>query len=103
MNGLLILNLPAVPHEYNPVGSYRRSFLFLLNGRINKSIIHFGAVKSAFYIWINGKYVGYSQGSKTPAEWNITNFLIEGENSVSLTGLSLVGWFLPRMPGLLEN
>ncbi|MBN2356505.1 DUF4981 domain-containing protein, partial [candidate division KSB1 bacterium] len=46
--------------------------------------IHFGAVKSAFYIWVNGRSVGYSQGSKTPAEWDITKYLHSGVNTVAL-------------------
>ena len=51
----------------------------------NKEVyIHFGAVKSAFYLWVNGKKVGYSQGSKTPAEFNITSYLKEGENLVAV-------------------
>jgi len=75
---------PTVPHEYNPVGSYRKSFSVSPEWNDKQIFIHFGAVKSAFYLWINGEYVGYSQGSKTPAEWNITDFLIQGENSVSL-------------------
>ena len=75
---------PYVPHDYNPVGSYRRSFEIPEDWDDNEIFIHLGAVKSAFYIWINGKYVGYSQGSKTPAEWNITEYLQSGINSVSL-------------------
>ncbi|MCD4731221.1 MAG: DUF4981 domain-containing protein [Bacteroidales bacterium] len=77
-------NPPYVPHEYNPVGSYRRSFEVPENWEDKEVFIHLGAVKSAFYIWINGKYAGYSQGSKTPAEWNITEFLQSGENIVAL-------------------
>ena len=75
---------PYVPEDYNPVGSYRRSFTIPEDWMDKEIIIHFGAVKSAFYLWLNGKYVGYSQGSKTPAEWNITGFLKEGENIVAL-------------------
>lgn len=75
---------PAVPTEHNPVGSYRRSFT-VPAGWSNKQIyIHFGAVKSAFYLWVNGKKVGYSQGSKTPAEFNITSYLKDGENMVAV-------------------
>jgi beta-galactosidase len=75
---------PYVPHDYNPVGSYRRSFFIPDEWTDKEVFIHFGAVKSAFYIWVNEKYVGYSQGSKTPAEWNITEFLQPGENIVAL-------------------
>jgi beta-galactosidase len=75
---------PAVPHEYNPVGSYLRNFNIPQNWNDKRVYIHFGAVKSAMYLWINGKYAGYSQGSKTPAEWEITNLLIKGENTIAL-------------------
>lgn len=46
--------------------------------------IHFGAVKSAFYIWVNGQKVGYSEDSKTPAEFKITSYLRPGQNLVAL-------------------
>jgi len=74
---------PYIPHEWTPVGSYRRTFEVPENWSDQRVIIHFGAVKSAFYIWINGKKVGYSQGSKTAAEWDVTDFLHEGINTVS--------------------
>jgi len=75
---------PKVPHDYNPVGSYLRTFTIPEDWEGRQVIIHFGAVKSAFYIWVNGYQVGYSQGSKTPAEWDITKYLVSGENKVAL-------------------
>jgi beta-galactosidase len=75
---------PRVPRDYNPVGSYRRSFTVPESWDGREVFIKFGAVKSAMYLWINGQMVGYSQGSKTPAEWNITNFIVKGENSVAV-------------------
>lgn len=73
-------NPGKVPHDYNPVGSYRRTFTVPENWKDRQVFIQFGAVKSAFYLWINGKKVGYSQGSKIPAEWDITEYLVKGEN-----------------------
>ncbi|MEN8186921.1 MAG: glycoside hydrolase family 2 TIM barrel-domain containing protein [Bacteroidota bacterium] len=73
-----------VPHDYNPVGSYRRTFTVPENWTNRQVFIQFGAVKSAFYIWVNGKKVGYSQGSKTPAEWDITDYLVRGENVLAV-------------------
>ena len=73
-----------MPKDYNPIGCYYRTFTVdkeLLNKQI---FMHFGAVNSAFYIWINGEKVGYSEGSKTPAEFDITTYLREGENNVAL-------------------
>ncbi|MCK5739341.1 beta-galactosidase, partial [bacterium] len=77
-------NPPLVPQDYNPVGSYRRSFTVPENWQAHDIFVHFGAVKSAFYLWINGQKVGYSQGSKLPAEFNITQYLRPGENSMAL-------------------
>lgn len=75
---------PQIPRDYNPVGSYKRTFTVPDSWKERRTLIHFGAVKSAMYIWVNGKKVGYSQGSKTPAEWDITDFLVEGENTLSV-------------------
>ncbi|MBN2174246.1 MAG: DUF4981 domain-containing protein [Bacteroidales bacterium] len=75
---------PHVPHDYNPVGSYLRTFTVPDDWKDHRVIIHFGAVKSAFFVWINSSYAGYSQGSKTPAEWDITEFLKKGENTFAL-------------------
>jgi beta-galactosidase len=47
-------------------------------------LLHFGAVKSAFYVWVNGRYLGYSEDSKTPAEWDITPCLKRGANEIAL-------------------
>ena len=75
---------PRIPHDYNPVGSYRRDFQLPPDWSGREVFLHFGAVKSAFYLWINGEYVGYSQGSKTPAEFNVGRYLRAGRNSIAL-------------------
>jgi len=75
---------PEIPTDHNPVGSYRRSFDLPAEWDGKEVYLHFGAVKSAFYLWVNGKKVGYSQGSKTPAEFNISSYLAEGKNQVAL-------------------
>jgi len=74
---------PLPPKNNNPVGSYRRTFVLPKNWIGGQVFIHFSGVKSAFFLWINGEKVGYSQGSMTPAEFNITPFLKEGENLVA--------------------
>ncbi|MEM8969763.1 MAG: glycoside hydrolase family 2 TIM barrel-domain containing protein, partial [Bacteroidota bacterium] len=76
-------NPSVIPTEWNPVGSYRRSFSVPENWDEREVILHFGGVKTAFYVWVNGEYVGYSEDSKTPAEWNITDYLQEGENTIA--------------------
>ncbi len=76
--------IPNIDHEYNPVGSYRRNFEIPLNWKEREVFIHFAGVKSAFYIWVNGRKVGYSQGSMTPAEFNITKYLKIGTNVLAV-------------------
>ncbi len=73
-------NPPFIPHGYNPVGSYRTEFTVPVQWDSRQVLIHFDGVKSAFYLWINGQKVGYSEGSMTPAEFDITDYLVEGTN-----------------------
>ncbi|MHA2398824.1 MAG: sugar-binding domain-containing protein, partial [Promethearchaeota archaeon] len=77
-------NIPKISHEYNPVGSYRTEFTVPKNWDDREVIIHFNGVKSAFYLWINEEKVGYSQGSMTPAEFNVTKYLQEGTNVLAV-------------------
>ncbi len=77
-------NQPFIPHDYNPVGSYLKSFTLPDNWQEQQITIRLGAVNSAFYIWINGKKVGYSQGSKLPAEFDATPFVKSGVNKIAL-------------------
>jgi len=75
-----------VPPDYtqaklpNPVGSYRTTFTVPRDWDGRQVFLHFDGVESAFYVWVNGQKVGYSQGSRTPAEFNITECLRPGEN-----------------------
>ncbi len=75
---------PKVPENYNPVGSYRHTFTIPDSWEGREVFVHFGAVKSALYLWINGQEVGFSQGSKTPAEFNITPYLKKGKNLIAI-------------------
>jgi beta-galactosidase len=75
---------PFVPHDHNPVGSYRRRFTVPAAWDGMSVVLHFGAVKSFFYVWLNGEKLGFSKDSKTPAEWNITRFLKPGENTLAV-------------------
>ena len=77
-------NPPYVDNSYNPVGSYKRSFEVPSEWNGEEVYLHFGGVNSAFYVWINGQEAGYKEGAKTPAEFNITSFLKEGENEVAV-------------------
>jgi len=77
-------NPPYIHHDYNPVGSYRRSFVIPNSWDGRQIFLHFGAVKSAMYLWVNGERVGYSQGSKLPAEFDITSYVRNGENTLAV-------------------
>jgi beta-galactosidase len=73
-----------VPSEYNPVGSYRRDFNINADWDGNEIFLHIGAMKSGGFVWLNGSYVGYSQGSKLPSEFNITQFAKSGTNTIAI-------------------
>lgn len=75
---------PRVPHDFNPVGSYLHSFDIPKSWSDRKVVIRFGAVSSAMYLWLNGKKVGYSQGSKLPADFDITPYIKLGENTLAV-------------------
>ena len=77
-------NPPNIQHNYNPVGSYRTRFLVPKKWEGRQVFLHFGGVESAFYVWVNGNKVGYSQGSRLPAEFNITHYLKPGENLLAV-------------------
>jgi len=75
---------PYIPDDYNPVGFYSSSFQPPADWQDRQLFLHFEGVRSAFYLWINGKEVGYSEGSAVPAEFNITPFIKEGINNISV-------------------
>lgn len=78
------VNPPWVPKDYNAVGSYQRTFT-ISDAWTNKTIsLHFGGVSSAFKVWLNGKFLGYSEDSCLPSEFNVTPYLNDGENILSV-------------------
>lgn len=103
------------PMEYtshklrNPVGSYKRNFKIYGNWIKKDVYIKFDGVKSAFYLWINGEKVGYSQGSMTPAQFNITNYIKEGDNTIAVEvyrwsdGSYLEDQDMWRLSGIFRN
>ena len=74
---------PHVPTE-NPTGSYRRKFFLSADWDDRQVFLRFEGVDSAFYVWVNGQEIGYSQGSRLPAEFDITSHLRNGVNTVSV-------------------
>ena len=68
----------------NPIGSYV-TFVEVTKEMLSKNLIlHFGGVHSAFYVWVNGQKVGYSQNSMSPAEFDITKYVCEGKNKLAV-------------------
>jgi len=75
---------PHVPHDINETGCYRKTFKVPGSWNDKQVILHFGGVQSAFYCWVNDDFVGYSEGSMTPAEFNITKYLHPGSNMLAV-------------------
>lgn len=75
---------PRVPRDDNPVGSYRTSFAVPAEWSGRRVLLHFGGVDSAFYVWVNGRRVGYSEDSRTPAEFDVTEFVTAGPNTLAV-------------------
>lgn len=70
--------------ERNPTGQYRRSFTLPESWKTGQVFLRFDGAQSAFYVWINGNRVGYSEGSMEPSEFNVTKFLTAGENQIAI-------------------
>ena len=75
---------PNAPVDWNPVGSYRREFEVSKDWKNRETYLVFDGVQSALTLWVNGQKVGYSQGSRTPAEFNITEYLQDGKNMLAV-------------------
>ncbi|MFI6697737.1 glycoside hydrolase family 2 TIM barrel-domain containing protein [Streptomyces sp. NPDC050509] len=75
---------PDIPKEFNPVGSYRRVFTVPRSWDGRRTLLSFQGVKSAFFVWVNGERVGYSEDSYTPAEFDITERLRPGRNTLAV-------------------
>ncbi|MBS1512894.1 MAG: DUF4981 domain-containing protein [Bacteroidetes bacterium] len=78
------VNPPFVPKDYNGVGCYQRSFTISSSWKDKNITLHFGGVASAYKVWVNGKFLGYAEDSFMSSEFNITPYLIDGENIVSV-------------------
>ena len=75
-------NPPQVPTANNHVGSYRREIVVPASWSGKEIIAHFGSVTSNMYLWVNGRYVGYSEDSKLEAEFNLTSYLKPGQKNL---------------------
>ncbi len=77
-------NRPLIPHATNPVGSYRRDVEVPRDWTHSDVILHIGAAGSAYYVWVNGHKVGYSEDSKLPSEFDVTRWIKPGRNSIAI-------------------
>lgn len=77
-------NPPYVPNDSNEVGSYRRTFSVPAAWRDRRTVLCLEGVASFCYVWINGHRLGYNQDSKTAAEWDITDYITDGENTLAI-------------------
>jgi beta-galactosidase len=75
---------PHIQDHYNPVGSYKRTFTIPDSWKDKDVILHFGAASSNLSVWVNEQFAAYSEDSKTPAEFNITDCLKKGKNSLAV-------------------
>lgn len=93
----------------NEVGSYRRTFTVSEDWKDREVYINFDGVNSFFYLWINGKYVGFSKNSRNTATFNISDYLVKGENVVAVEvyrnsdGSFLEAQDMYRLPGIFRN
>ena len=77
-------DFPFINHHDNPVGHYIKSFTIDDTWTEKDIILHFGGVSSAFYVWINGQFVGYSEDTRLPSEFNVTKHIKKGENKIAV-------------------
>ena len=95
--------------DRNEVGSYRRTFTIPDNWNGREIYINFDGVDSFFYLWINGSYIGFSKNSRNTATFDITDFVVKGENSVAVEvyrssdGSFLEAQDMFRLPGIIRD
>ncbi|MEI6900426.1 MAG: glycoside hydrolase family 2 TIM barrel-domain containing protein, partial [Bacteroidota bacterium] len=75
---------PKVPHDYNPVGSYRTTFTIPANWKERQVFLRMDGSTSATFVWLNGKELGFNKGANEPAEYNLTPFLTSGKNTLAV-------------------
>ena len=80
-------NPPFIPHDDNPTGCYRHRFVIPEAWDNRRVILHFESGLAAMYVWVNGIEVGYSEGTKTAVEFDITGMVQHGENVLAVKGL----------------
>mgnify|MGYP001027568762 CR=1 FL=1 len=83
-NHLFFNNYPLINHYDNPVGHYIKTIDIDESWSNRDVILHFGGVSSAYYVWVNGKFVGYSEDTRLPSEFDVTKHLKTGKNKIAV-------------------
>ena len=102
-------NPPYVPKEYNPTGSYRRTFNIPSSWKGKEVFLRMEKTASASFVWINGMEVGYNEGAQEPAEYNITKYIKTGRNTIAIIVFKYSdGYYLEdqdywRLAGIFDN
>ncbi len=102
-------NPPFVPREYNPTGSYRKTFNIPFSWKGKEIFLRMEKTASASFVWVNGKEVGYNEGAQEPAEYNITRYLKPGKNMIAVNvykysdGYYLEGQDYWRLAGIFDD
>jgi len=102
-------NPPFIPREYNPTGSYRKTFFLPSSWNGKEIFLRMEKTASASFVWINGKEVGYNEGAQEPAEYNITKYLKTGKNIIAVNvckysdGYYLEGQDYWRLAGIFDD
>ncbi|MDX5584646.1 MAG: glycoside hydrolase family 2 TIM barrel-domain containing protein, partial [Aureibaculum sp.] len=81
---LIEINPPLVPTKYNPTGVYRKEIVINKKWLQKDIFLHVGTAKSNLKVWVNGEYIGYGEDGKLPQEFNISNFIKEGKNNITM-------------------
>lgn len=102
-------NPPYVPREYNPTGAYRRTFTIPAQWKGQQVFLRLEKAQSASFIWINGKQLGYNEGGQEPAEYDVTDLLKPGKNTIAVCvvkysdGYYLEGQDYWRLAGIFDD
>jgi beta-galactosidase len=103
------VNPPFVPKEYNPTGAYRKTFDLPASWKGDQIFLRLEKVASASFVWINGEEVGYNEGAQEPAEYNITQYVKPGKNTIAVhvvkysDGYYLEGQDYWRLAGIFDD
>ncbi|MBO7575794.1 MAG: DUF4981 domain-containing protein [Bacteroidales bacterium] len=103
------VTVPDVPMDYNPTGAYRTTFTLPASWKGDRIFIRFEKVASASFVWINGQEVGYNEGAQEPSEYDITQYVKPGRNTVAVLvlkysdGFYLEGQDYWRLAGIFDD